>query len=565
MSFCTKCGKETLDGITVCDECAAKNEIPAEPTNDSPLAAEPESNPVTEAPKVEFVPRETAKKSDLILAAFLLLPCLLTVNAVFFKGIGLGLTLGILLISIITVCYSLKQKKAAPSLYAIFTMILLFLSTISLTLSDNGIIRTLSLGTALILYLTFLVEYFGIRLKKAGTFRAFSDVLEMCFVHGIGNIGNAAFALFRKTDDDGNIEKRKTGNVFAGIALAIPFLLIVVPLLIMSDAAFESLFKNFSAKIVWEIICTVGIGILYFLIVFGRLFSVKFFKKPEVQSSSAVGADPILLISFLGAISSAYIIYLFSQLAYFFSAFSGLLPEDFTTSEYARRGFFEMCAVCAINLFIIFLSTVICRKNEKGLPLGVKGLNVFLCGFSLILIGTALSKMFLYIERYGMTRLRIYTSVFMFFIALVFITVTAKFFIIKVPYMKIILILASAILAVSCIADIDRIIANYNVDAYLSGKLQNCDVRTLGYLNDSATEPILRLYKNANGDVKNDAQAELHNRLLEHFDIETDQNRNNTVTRKNRSILSINITEERAVALLYENREDFSFPITMWD
>lgn len=553
MAFCTKCGKETEEGITVCNECSANSE--------AETIKPDESSKTTDALKVALKPRETAKRSDLILAALLILPCLLTINAIFFKGIGLGLSLGIIIISVITVCYSINQKKTPLSIYSMFTVILLIITAISFFISDDGIIRTLSLGSVFTLYMTFLVEYFGARQKKAGTFRSFSDILEMSLLHGIGNMGNASFALFRKTDPNGNIEKRKTGKVFAGIALSLPFLLVVVPLLIMSDAAFESLFRNFSAKIVWEIICTVGIGLLYFLIVFGRLFSLKSFEKPELKPSADAKVDPILLCSFLCAISSAYIVYLFSQLAYFFSAFSGLLPKDFTMAEYARRGFFEMSAVCSINLFIIFLATVLCRKSEKGLPLGVKVLNTFLSIFSLILIGTAISKMFLYIERFGMTRLRIYTSVFMIFLGLVFITVVAKFFIRKIPYMKIILLLASTILVVSCITDIDRVIANYNVDMYLSGKLDTMDISTLSQLNDSATEPILKLYRSTDGNIKAEAQTELNRRLCSHFDIEIDQNKNNMFTRNKNNVLSLNLTEERAIALLYENRDEFFTPI----
>ena len=84
MAFCTKCGKETEEGILVCDECSAKSnaEIIKTDKNSTPPTVSPET------PRVELLPRETAKKSDLILAALLVLPCLLTVNAIFFKGIG---------------------------------------------------------------------------------------------------------------------------------------------------------------------------------------------------------------------------------------------------------------------------------------------------------------------------------------------------------------------------------------------------------------------------------------------------------------------------------------------
>ena len=127
--------------------------------------------------------------------------------------------------------------------------------------------------------------------------------------------------------------------------------------------------------------------------------------------------------------------------------------------------------------------------------------------------------------------------------------------------MKIILLLASTILVVSCITDIDRVIANYNVDMYLSGKLDTMDISTLSQLNDSATEPILKLYRSTDGNIKTEAQTELNRRLCSHFDIEIDQNKNNMFTRNKNNVLSLNLTEERAIALLYENRDEFFTPI----
>lgn len=562
MSYCTNCGKEIENGRFLCDECMEKPEQNEEVSEN--IAEETESeapgevqSEVYEAPEEHKEPRATAKKRDLLLASLLIVPSFLIVNSLFFGKIGLGISIGALVIAIVSLWYIIGEKKAMPSGYAAASSLLLLLSSVSLTLSDDNLSKVLSLFMILTLYLVILCEYFGLRSRRAGSYRAFSDVLTMLFKNGFGEIGGACFALLRRTDDEGNITKRRTGNVFAGVALAVPVLFVVVPLLISSDAAFESMFKKFPFDNLFEMIFTVGIGTLYLLILFGRLFRIKSLTPPEQKAPWQGGVDPIMVCSFLAVISAVYVVYLFSQLAYFFSAFSGLLPEDFTVAAYARRGFFEMCAVCAINLLIIFMSSVLCKKGEKGLPSLVKAPCLFLGVFSLILIGTAISKMVLYIGSFGMTRLRIYTSVFMIFLAVVFLAVIARLFVSRLPYMKIILISAGLVMLVTCVADADRVIANYNVNAYLSGKLDTVDVDTLAKLNDSATGALLRLHEKADEPIKRQAANVLNRRLSEHYDITYNNDGTIEFKRKNNDIFDINLTEENAIKLLFENKEQF--------
>ncbi len=499
MNFCQRCKKEIDDNRAVCEEC---------------LEWMKQEN-ITELPKVL---RPTADSRDIKLAALLILPCLLLINCLFWSNVGLGVTIGFLLIGIITFWYISKSKQK-PSVYRFICTIFFILMAVTLSLSDHSLTKGLSVVVILLLYLIIITDHFDLRSHKSGSYSAILDILRTAFDFGLGNITNGIYALLHKNHADGEVTKRRIGHVFSGIALAIPVLLIVVPLLISSDAAFESIFKDISLSKIFEIVITLLCGGLYFLSVFSRLFMVKNAEVKPAAKSSFKGITAISVYSFLVAVSSAYVLYLFSQLAYFFNAFAGLLPKDFTMAEYARRGFFEMSAVCGINLLIILLTTVLCRKEGNILPKPLKALNGFLCCFSLLLIITAISKMVLYIDRFGMTRLRIYTSLFMVFLGLVFVTVILKLFIRKLPYMKIILITACSVLLLSCLFDADRIIANYNVNAYLNDKLQNVDVSTLEDLDSSAIDPLLKLYHHTEGELHTEVKHALNRRFKAHFNI----------------------------------------------
>ena len=101
-----------------------------------------------------------------------------------------------------------------------------------------------------------------------------------------------------------------------------------------------------------------------------------------------------------------------------------MLPAEFTYSQYARKGFFELCVIAFINFGITYLSFVIVERNNEGKrPKALTAQTILLSVFTLLLIATALSKMAMYIDCYGLTRLRIYASWFMVMLFIMFIII----------------------------------------------------------------------------------------------------------------------------------------------
>ena len=96
---------------------------------------------------------------------------------------------------------------------------------------------------------------------------------------------------------------------------------------------------------------------------------------PLVTAAAAV--IPLLLV---------YIIYFVSQWAYYTSAFTGVLPENLSYAEYARGGFFQLCAVSCINFLAVICLSRYVRREGEGLR---RALCVILACFTLVLIATA--------------------------------------------------------------------------------------------------------------------------------------------------------------------------------
>jgi len=321
----------------------------------------------------------------------------------------------------------------------------------------------------------------------------------------MGNIGVSVRSLFSNENGD----KKTLSKVLVGILCAVPVLLVVVPLLLSSDEAFSGmmnkLFENTS-----ETFFKVLLGLVLSLFVIAYGFSVKADSAGRIKQGKSGGVENVYLISFLSAISLCYVLYLFSQLAYFFSAFRGFLPDgEITYAQYARKGFFEMCAIAMINLGIVFLAMMIAKKeNGKAAP-GVRAVATFIAVFTLIIIATAISKMVLYIGAYGMTVLRLTTSAFMVFLSIVFVSVVLRIYVVKVNIVKTALIAAGCIVLILGTVNVNRVCAAYNYESYRNGRLPSIDLEALYGLGDEGIPYIVELASDENAQTAAEAKRYL--------------------------------------------------------
>ena len=198
---------------------------------------------------------------------------------------------------------------------------------------------------------------------------------------------------------------------------------------------------------------------------------------PAQKAGSRIST--ITVNTVLGAVCLVYLVYLFSQLAYFVGGFSGILPEEFTLAEYARRGFFEMTLLCMINLGVIALAVGLVRKKDGKAPLSTRILCLWIGLMTVFFVVASSAKMILYIDGYGLTRLRVLTEVITVFFGLSTVAVMIWLFAPKMPYMKVIMVMGLLIGAVVFWADVDTVVASYNVSAYQSGKLETIDMEYL--------------------------------------------------------------------------------------
>ena len=306
----------------------------------------------------------------------------------------------------------------------------------------------------------------------------------------------------------------KTLGIIGGALLSIPVIAVVVPLLIDGDAAFGSLATTAVDKIgeffekIFSHMDLPVIEAFLALFVAPYIYNVMFCfrhgvtdekRKEKNESYKNLRIIPSnVFAGFLGVISLVYVIYLLSQLAYFFSAFTGKLPDGstITVASYARRGFFEMVAVAVINLAVIGVTVLFSKRNESRISRMIKGFDLFLCGFTLVIVMTSISKILLYIAEYGLTHKRLYVFVADLILVVAFAMVTVRLFKKNFPYMKVILAFSCSMITLMSLVGTDSLIANYNVEMYLRGNLKTVDVDQLEDMGLPALKPLHKLSQN---------------------------------------------------------------------
>ena len=290
----------------------------------------------------------------------------------------------------------------------------------------------------------------------------------------------------------------------------LPVLCIVLPLLIKADAAFENMMKLMPRFDMNETVSTAIVGLGLFFILYTRVVALVRREKPEpAPTGSGRGLNKITVNTVLIGLCLVYILYLVSQLGYFVGGFAGAVPEGYTSAEYARRGFFEMAWLCAINMGLIVMAVWLVRKSGSKAPLSTRLLCLFVGLFTLFIVSTASAKMLTYIGDYGLTRLRIMTQLIILFFGLMAVTVSVCLFLKNSRYMPVLLIGAMLLGGSAFWVDVDTLVATYNVKAYQTGVLNTVDVHYLGTLGNGAIPQIAKLVHDKDPQVAEAAQRVL--------------------------------------------------------
>jgi hypothetical protein len=227
--------------------------------------------------------------------------------------------------------------------------------------------------------------------------------------------------------------RRNLLPVLRGLLLALPVLLVFTCLLASADLVFagyieEVLHLKFLADLLeWSWRGAI-IVVIAWILAGGLVYGLS--RSPVVEESGLVAKVSRWVWPFsLGFIEAAillvlvdvlFLIFVGIQLAYLFGGETNISGAGYTYAEYARRGFFELVAVSVLTLGLILVLQQWVRCQMAWQTVTFKGLSSLLIALVLVILASAFQRLLLYEMAYGYTELRLYSHIFMVWLAATF-------------------------------------------------------------------------------------------------------------------------------------------------
>lgn len=220
-----------------------------------------------------------------------------------------------------------------------------------------------------------------------------------------------------------NREKtNKILNAVFGIIVGIVFSIVILLLLMSADDYFN--------KFVSKAFISINLDfskIMQFVIFFIIIFSIGVNLMRNIyivmKENKTRKIDHTIIISMLSVINLVFVLFLISEVSKLCGNFLQI-PNGYIYSSYAREGFFQLLFVTIINfsiiLYLIYKTNVI-KENKI-----IRNLVLVLIAFSVLLIFNSYYRMFLYIDKFGFTNLRLQVILFLFMELILFGVIIKK-------------------------------------------------------------------------------------------------------------------------------------------
>lgn len=362
--------------------------------------------------------------------------------------------------------------------------------------SFNGIMLFVLTGVS-----TVLIRYENIKWDSL-------NFVKKVFNRGVKSIGENSYKPFMFIK--GNITPKNKKeisstkkNILKGVIISIPLLFVILVLLTSADMVFKNYINNFSIGLedikLGEIAGRLLVIIVVFIIIFSYIWSFKYAFDEGYSKKKDIQWEPVTILTIIFMINLVYLLFSIVQFSYLYGGGSNFISGEFTYSEYARKGFFELVAVTIINFTILLTSMKFIKRDNKIINSISNVFLTLLVVFTFNMLFSANYKMSLYEQTYGFTYLRIFVHIFMLMLFMLFITALIGIWNRKMPLNKVLIVIVLSMYVLLNYVNVDKIIAEKNIDIYY--KTQKIDVQYLRNLSYDAIPEILKLKDDSNLDI----------------------------------------------------------------
>ena len=307
-------------------------------------------------------------------------------------------------------------------------------------------------------------------------------------------------------------------SIIRGVALAVPIVIVFGVLLTSADMIFaekvESAFGFLLPDNIDSLIETVFVvGVFTWLstgLMWTSLFPLTSRMTKPADDETSTEAEPSLdekpkhqkprffslnLTESSIVLTSVVVLFATFVLIQFTYLFGGrTMIGDFTYSEYARRGFFELVAVSVLiqGLLLLFDNATIRRSQIQNTVFRV--LSITLIAETFIILASAWRRMSLYEIEYGFTHLRVYTHIFMVWLGILLAFTILDLLRVKKHIFTLgLLLVAIGYVGTLNIINVDNYIAARNIERFNNG--HDLDICYFRELSQDALPAIAAFYE----------------------------------------------------------------------
>lgn len=279
-------------------------------------------------------------------------------------------------------------------------------------------------------------------------------------------------------------DRKRLYGVLIGLLCAIPVLVVVLLLLSSADAVFGGIFASFAdwlretnlLRWLWWLVRLLVVALLFCS---GLYFLTQprspAATQPQAQAQPQETRSATPFVTVLVLLNVVYAVFAVIQVVYLFGGAETASMQG-GYAQYARSGFFQLVAVAFINLVAVLLTALWLPRCEAKPKRALQALSLLLCALTLVILASAVYRMGLYISVYGLSLLRLLTLWGMLVILAGLVAAAVKTMKPGFLFFRVFFLFALASWVLLSLACPSRLIAEYNVSAYLSGAVENFDL-----------------------------------------------------------------------------------------
>ena len=212
---------------------------------------------------------------------------------------------------------------------------------------------------------------------------------------------------------------RQVRGAAVGAALAFPILVVFGGLFTSADTVFRTLVANafavdFDSLLSHIVVFAVCGGLVagYFR---GALIRAVL---PAAGAESGLSLGIIPVATALSLVDLLFLVFVVVQLRYLFGGATLVVAAGgLTYAEYARRGFFELVTASALVLPLLTGAEWLLRDERAEHQRTFRQLAIVLLLLLAVVMASALERMQLYVDAYGLSQIRLYSTAFMVYLA----------------------------------------------------------------------------------------------------------------------------------------------------